>query len=129
MVVCLVFQEFELLEHLDVRDNILLPYRINASLRLDEAIKERACTLARRVGIEDKLRRFANLLSQGEKQRVAVCRALLANPELLLADEPTDNLDPANRDRVFDILFGYVRERGAICPLCRAVRARRRYSI
>jgi putative ABC transport system ATP-binding protein len=63
--------------------------------------------LAREVGIGDKLARHANLLSQGEKQRVAVCRALLARPPLILADEPTGNLDPTNKDHVLDILFEY----------------------
>jgi ABC-type lipoprotein export system ATPase subunit len=100
----LVFQEFELLEYLNVLDNILLPYRIDPVLRLDLEVRERAVRLAERVGIADKLGRFAHRLSQGEKQRVAVCRALLVEPELLLADEPTGNLDPANKGRVLDIL-------------------------
>jgi ABC-type lipoprotein export system ATPase subunit len=109
----LVFQEFELLEHLSVLDNVLLPYRINPSLHLEPPVRERAVTLARRVGVADKLGRFANRLSQGERQRAAVCRALIAEPELLLADEPTGNLDPANKGRVLDILFDYAEERGA----------------
>ena len=109
----LVFQEFELLEHLSVLDNVLLPYRINPSLHLEPPVRERAVALARRVGVSDKLGRFANRLSQGEKQRAAVCRALIAEPELLLADEPTGNLDPANKGRVLDILFDYAEERGA----------------
>jgi ABC-type lipoprotein export system ATPase subunit len=109
----LVFQEFELLEHLSVLDNVLLPYRINPSLHLEPPVRERAVALARRVGVSDKLGRFANRLSQGEKQRAAVCRALIAEPDLLLADEPTGNLDPANKGRVLDILFDYAEERGA----------------
>jgi ABC-type lipoprotein export system ATPase subunit len=109
----LVFQEFELLEYLDVLDNILLPYRINSALRLDGAVRDRAAALARRVGLADKLRRPSTQLSQGEKQRVAVCRALIAEPDLLLADEPTGNLDPANKGRVLDILVDYAKEHGA----------------
>ena len=109
----LVLEEFELLEYLSVLDNILLPYRINPSLRLETPVQDRAKALARRVGIGDKLGRFASRLSHGEKQRVAVCRALIAEPELLLADEPTGNLDPANKDRVLDILFEYARDSGA----------------
>ena len=58
--------------------------------------RERARDLAERVGIADKLARPATRLSQGEMQRVAVCRALIADPPLLLADEPTGNLDPVN---------------------------------
>ena len=109
----LVFQEFELLEYLDVLDNILLPYRISRALHLDGSTRDRAVGLAERVGLSDKLRRPASLLSQGEKQRVAVCRALIAEPELILADEPTGNLDPANKDRVLDILLDHSEEHGA----------------
>jgi len=108
----LVFQEFELLEYLTVLDNILLPYRINAALRLDAAVAERAVALADRVGIADKLDRHPRHLSQGERQRAAVCRAVLTDPPLLLTDEPTGNLDPVNRERVLDILFDYVHESG-----------------
>jgi ABC-type lipoprotein export system ATPase subunit len=109
----LVFQEFELLEYLDVLDNILLPYRINGSLTLDAAVRTRAETLADGVGIADKLRRYPAALSQGERQRVAVCRALLPEPDLLLADEPTGNLDPANKGRVLDILLEQAAAAGA----------------
>jgi ABC-type lipoprotein export system ATPase subunit len=58
--------------------------------------------LARDVGIEDKLHRYTHQLSQGERQRVAICRALLPNPGLVMADEPTGNLDPANKSHVLD---------------------------
>ena len=108
----LVFQEFELLEYLTVLDNILLPYRINPVLKLQPEIEERAKTLAARVGITDKLRRRPRQLSQGERQRVAVCRAVITDPPLLLTDEPTGNLDPLNRETVLDILFDYVRDAG-----------------
>ena len=103
----LVFQKFELLEYLDVLDNVLLPCRINSSLILDVEVRERAAELLESVGIGDMLDRYPDQLSQGERQRVAVCRALLVNPFLLLADEPTGNLDSANKDRVLDILIDY----------------------
>jgi putative ABC transport system ATP-binding protein len=103
----LVFQEFELLEYLNVLDNILLPYRINRSLELDKSVRRRAAELAKEVGIGGYLGRYVRHLSQGERQRVSVCRALLAQPPLILADEPTGNLDPTNKDRVLDILFDY----------------------
>ena len=103
----LVFQEFELLEYLDVFDNVLLPYRINNSLKLDAAVRQRAVELLESVGIGDLRYRLPDQLSQGERQRVAVCRALLVKPPLLLADEPTGNLDPANKGRVLDILVDY----------------------
>ena len=61
----------------------------------------------------DKLSRLVPRLSQGEKQRVAVCRALIAQPELILADEPTGSLDPANKRRVLDILSEYATESGS----------------
>jgi putative ABC transport system ATP-binding protein len=109
----LIFQEFELLEYLDVLDNMLLPYRINPALGLDREVRERAKRLATSVGIEDKLARYPGKLSQGERQRVAVCRAVLPQPVLLLADEPTGNLDPSNTERVLDILFDYARASGA----------------
>ena len=108
----LVFQEFELLEYLSVLDNILLPYRLHSALTLDSEVRARAKSLAERVGIADKLDRHPRRLSQGERQRVAVCRAVLTDPPLLLTDEPTGNLDPVNRERVLDILFDYVRESG-----------------
>lgn len=103
----LVFQEFELLEYLSVLDNILLPYRINRSLQLSKSVRARAGQLAAEVGIDGYLGRYVRHLSQGERQRVSVCRALLAQPPLILADEPTGNLDPTNKDRVLDILFDY----------------------
>ena len=106
----LVFQEFELLEYLSVLDNILLPYRINPALKLDAAVRERAAELAGSVGIADKLGRHPGRLSQGERQRVAVCRAVLPGPAVLLADEPTGNLDPVNAGRVLDILFDFARQ-------------------
>jgi putative ABC transport system ATP-binding protein len=108
----LIFQEFELLDYLDVRDNILLPYRTSKALVLDGTIRKRAGELAEMVGISDKLQRHVHHLSQGERQRVAICRALLPSPELILADEPTGNLDPENTDRVLALLFDYVRSSG-----------------
>jgi len=109
----LVFQEFELIEYLGVLDNILLPYRLSPALKLDAAVRDRAEELARRVGIGDKLRRSVTKLSQGEKQRVAVCRALLVEPGVIMADEPTGNLDPENTTRVLDILHEQAGEVGA----------------
>lgn len=108
-----VFQEFELLEYLNVLDNILLPYRISTALKLNGAVRQRAEYLADSLGMADKLPRYVNQLSQGERQRVAICRALLTEPSVLLADEPTGNLDPDNTERVLDIIFDYVSESGA----------------
>ena len=109
----MIFQEFELLEHLNVVDNILLPYRITPYLLFGGSVRERAAFLANEVGLGDKLKRNVRQLSQGERQRVAVCRALLPEPSLLLCDEPTGNLDPANSRRVMDIMFTYVETQGS----------------
>jgi len=105
-----VFQDFELLEYLDVRDNILLPYRINRRLQLDREVQRAAGELAASVGIGDLLQRPIGRLSQGERQRVAICRALLPRPSWLLADEPTGNLDPANKRRIIDLLCERARQ-------------------
>jgi len=96
-----------------VLDNILLPFRINGSLRLDRSVRDRAASIAEQVGIADKLNRLSTRLSHGEKQRVAVCRALIAEPVLLLADEPTGNLDPTNTQKVLDILLDAADASGA----------------
>ena len=109
----LVFQEFELLEYLDVLDNVLLPHRISPALKLDAEVRERAARVAEEIGIKSLLARYVTQLSQGERQRVAICRALATEPTLLLADEPTGNLDPDNKDRVLDSLFFSARRTGA----------------
>ncbi len=109
----LVFQEFDLLEYLDVLDNVLLPYRLTSLLDLDAAVRDRASTLLHDLGLGGKLSRFPEQLSQGERQRVALCRALVTRPAVVLGDEPTGNLDPANRDHVIEALLSYGRETGA----------------
>lgn len=101
----LVFQEFELVEYLCARDNILLPFRIAKSLRLGKSQKARARTLALAAGIENTLDRRPAELSHGQRQRVALCRALIAEPKVVLADEPTGNLDPDTASTVRRILF------------------------
>lgn len=108
-----VFQDFELLDYLNVLDNILHPFRITGALALDKAVRRRAKALANDMGIQDKLDRNANDLSQGEKQRAAICRALLTRPKVILADEATGNLDPENKTRILDLLFRSVEEHDA----------------
>ncbi len=108
-----VFQDFELLDYLNVLDNILHPYRITGALMLDGEVRARAAMLAESMGIGDKLKRLVNDLSQGEKQRAAICRALLPWPKVILADEATGNLDPTNKSRILDLLFRSVDEHNA----------------
>lgn len=100
----LVFQQFELLEYLTVLENIRLPFRINPSAS-KTSDTESATELLDSVGLADFANRHPSQLSRGEQQRVAICRALITEPKLILADEPTGNLDPANKRNVMDLLF------------------------
>jgi putative ABC transport system ATP-binding protein len=106
----MVFQEFELLAYLNLIDNVLLPYRISPVLKLDDGARRRADALVREVGLDGKQLRYPSHLSQGERQRIAVCRALVTRPAIILGDEPTGNLDPDNRDHVMDTLWRYADE-------------------
>jgi putative ABC transport system ATP-binding protein len=109
----LVFQEFELLEYLTVPENVLLPYRVSPALILDDEAGQRAMELIEQVGLADKKNSHPRQLSQGERQRVAVCRSLVTMPKVLFGDEPTANLDSDNRDQVMDALFRYSEEHEA----------------
>ena len=104
-----VFQAFELLEYLSVEQNILLPRLIDPASRADAAALERAAELLDTVGLAEKAGQRPSRLSHGERQRVAVCRALLNRPQLLLADEPTGNLDQVNKQNVVDLLVEQAR--------------------
>ena len=108
-----IFQEFELLEYLRVEENVILPYLVNASLRLDKVVYQRARSLAESVGLGDKLHRYPDELSQGEKQRLAICRALITDPCIIMADEPTGNLDGGNTDAIMELIRNQARRRDA----------------
>ena len=105
----MVFQQFELVDYLDVRDNILLPFAINSSLVLNSLVRDKAVELAESMGLKQKLTRRSGQLSQGEQQRVAICRALITNPRVILADEPTGNLDSKNKGLIIDLIFEQAR--------------------
>ncbi len=106
-----IFQEFALLEYLNVLDNVLLPVVLGGKRpSLDE--RQHARTLTERLGVGDKLGDHPSELSQGEKQRVAICRALVTNPRLVVADEPTGNLDPKNTRGVMELLEEEVKTLG-----------------
>jgi len=104
----LVFQFFHLLPHLSVRENIVLPGWIAGDA---ESVSDgRADELLERVGLRERAADSAEKLSGGEMQRVAICRALLRKPRLILADEPTGNLDDENAVTVMELLVRLVEE-------------------
>ena len=103
-----VFQAFHVLPHLDVAQNVALPLML-----LGQSDPERVQQMLRAVGLEDLGARLPQQLSGGQLQRVAIARALVHRPALLLADEPTGNLDPTTATRVMDLLLAQTREHGA----------------
>jgi len=104
-----VFQFHFLIKELTARENVALPLR-KAGSGEEEAL-EQADRLLEQLGLGEKTERFANKLSGGEQQRVAIARALSNSPSLLLADEPTGNLDSENSEKVFQLLLRFARER------------------
>jgi putative ABC transport system ATP-binding protein len=109
-----VFQAFELLEYLSVSENILLPRLINPDGRKNSDAPQRIQSLLASVGLQDKADKRPAELSHGERQRVAVCRAMLNRPTLLLADEPTGNLDQANKQNVVELLIRQAKEHNSM---------------
>ena len=107
-----VFQAFHLLPHLSVRENVALPLMLLG--RPDPA---RVDTLLAAVGLAGLGQRSPAQLSGGQLQRVALARALVHQPRLILADEPTGNLDPTTAERMLDVLVAQVRAEGAACLL------------
>ncbi|MBV0912542.1 ABC transporter ATP-binding protein [Anianabacter salinae] len=105
-----VYQFHHLLPEFTALENIVLPQLANGAT--DRAATDRARALLDSVGIAPRADHRPAQLSGGEQQRVAFCRALANQPKLLLADEPTGNLDPATSERVFDALMKLVRETG-----------------
>jgi lipoprotein-releasing system ATP-binding protein len=105
-----VYQFHHLLPEFSALENVVLPQLAHGVAQGVAA--ERAAMLLERVGLADRAAHRPAELSGGEQQRVAFCRALANAPRLLLADEPTGNLDPETSDRVFDMLLGLVRDTG-----------------
>lgn len=104
----MVFQSFYLIPELDSFQNVLMARRMVGRITGEE--KKRADDLLARVGLTDRRRHLPNQLSGGERQRVAVARALMNRPPLLLADEPTGNLDERTGDAVIELLLNVCRE-------------------
>jgi cell division transport system ATP-binding protein len=93
-----VFQDFRLLDHLTVFDNVALPLRVAGQSRASYA--DDVADLLNWVGLGDRMEAFPPTLSGGEQQRAAIARAVISKPELLIADEPTGNVDPEMANRL-----------------------------
>jgi putative ABC transport system ATP-binding protein len=107
-----VFQAFHVLPHLDVAQNVALPLML-----LGAQDPQRVEAMLERVGLQGLGGRLPQQLSGGQLQRVAIARALVHRPPLLLADEPTGNLDPSTAQKVMDLLVAQTREHGAALVL------------
>jgi lipoprotein-releasing system ATP-binding protein len=110
-----IFQFHQLLPDFTALENVMMPSRIAG--RTAREAQDRAWSLLGEVGLEDRATHYPNQLSGGEQQRVAICRALALEPPLLLADEPTGNLDPATGRRVLDLLIELQTRRGMTAVL------------
>src|SRR5437773_5493453 len=106
-----IFQFHFLMEDFTAQENVMIPMRKLGQLS-DSKMRQRAARLLEAVGLGDKLRRPSRHLSGGEQQRVAIARALANDPRVILADEPTGNLDTANSERAFELLQNIVQEGG-----------------
>ena len=95
-----VFQQFNLLEEYDVKNNILMPLKLDGR-KADPAFYEEVIAT---LGLKEKVRKFPSELSGGEQQRVAIARSVLAKPRLIIADEPTGNLDKKTGEEVLELL-------------------------
>lgn len=101
-----IFQSFHLLEDYSVLDNVLMPAKIaRMSTRLNSHAYRRACLLLEQVGLKERIHYFAKHLSGGEKQRVAIARALCNDPSIILADEPSGNLDKQTAEGIHRLLI------------------------
>jgi len=105
-----VFQAFHVLPHLDVAQNVSLPLMLLGEKKKDDG---RVAHMLDAVGLPGMGARLPQTLSGGQLQRVAIARALVHRPALLLADEPTGNLDPTTAAKVMELLIGQTREHGA----------------
>jgi len=110
-----IFQSFNLIDELSVFDNVSLPLRYHADKPNNANIKKRVTECLEKVGLSHRISHKPNQLSGGQQQRVAIARALVANPAVLLVDEPTGNLDSKSGDQVMDVLEQLNKSGTTIC--------------
>jgi len=110
-----IFQSFNLIDELSVFDNVALPLRYGKTKRSDEQIKERVHQCLELVDMTHRTSHKPNQLSGGQQQRIAIARALVAEPAILLVDEPTGNLDSKSGDQVMDVLEKLNKSGTTIC--------------
>ena len=110
-----IFQSFNLIDELSVFDNVALPLRYNSEKPTDEAIKKRVYECLEMVGMSHRTSHKPNQLSGGQQQRIAIARALVADPAILLVDEPTGNLDSKSGDMVMEVLEDLNNKGTTIC--------------
>jgi len=110
-----IFQSFNLIDELSVFDNVALPLRYHADKPNSSTIKKRVTECLEKVGLSHRISHKPNQLSGGQQQRVAIARALVANPAVLLVDEPTGNLDSKSGDQVMDVLEQLNKSGTTIC--------------
>lgn len=101
-VIGLVFQDFLLNQNMNALENVILPMYLNKNIKKEDR-KKRAILLLTQLGIDDRSSHYPKQLSGGEQQRVAIARALANDPDIILADEPTGNLDEENEKFVLDL--------------------------
>ena len=126
-----VFQNFNLIPVLTTLENVMLPTQIGRSEESEQVLVERACQLLDRVGLAAQMNQPVNRLSGGQMQRVSVARALMNQPKVILADEPTANLDHATSGKVLELLRALCAEEDAavlvathdpaVLPYCRTI--------
>lgn len=98
-----VFQDYQLLQNMTALENVMIPMLLNNEIKRKNR-RDLAIRLLKKVGLEDRKDHYPKELSGGEQQRVAIARALANNPEIILADEPTGNLDNKNETAIFELL-------------------------
>ncbi len=108
-----IFQSFQLIDGLTALENVMMPLELKG----DKSAKKRATEMLEKVGLSHRIHHFANQLSGGEQQRVAIARAFVTEPKILLADEPTGNLDTATGQKIIELMFSLIENLGTTMVL------------